>query len=44
MMNYLPLLGFVLAMAWIVRQGYVSKKKYLQSLKDRDQDQHSTPR
>jgi len=43
-MNYLPLLGFVLVMAWIVRQGYVSKKKYQQGLKDRDQAHHSASR
>jgi hypothetical protein len=28
MMNYVPLFTFLLAVAWIVRQGYASKKKY----------------
>jgi hypothetical protein len=28
MMNYLPFLVFLLAIAWMIRQGYASKKKY----------------
>lgn len=32
-MNYLPLLGFLVAVAWIVRQGYVAKKKYIETHK-----------
>jgi hypothetical protein len=28
-MTYLPLIGFLIAVAWIIRQGYVAKKEYL---------------
>jgi hypothetical protein len=27
-MNYVPILVFLLAVAWMIRQGYAAKKKY----------------
>jgi hypothetical protein len=51
-MNYLPLLAFLLAVAWIVRQGFVSKREYERDRKKSDktpssvsdQASHNTPR
>jgi hypothetical protein len=35
-MNYLPFIVFLLAVGWMIRQGYASKKKYKQIHKSQD--------
>jgi hypothetical protein len=32
-MNYLPFIVFLLAVGWMIRQGYASKKNYKQTHK-----------
>lgn len=41
-MNFLPLLGFLLAVAWIIRQGYIAKKEYTQRQKPQKDLQQGT--
>ena len=36
-MTYLPLIGFLIAIAWIIRQGYVAKKEYFGIRKIREE-------